>query len=246
MSRPLLEIANLSVSYGRVAALRDVTIRVAQGQIVAVLGANGAGKSTLLLGILGAVRPQSGDIYFGGEPLTSLPMHRRVDAGIVLVPEGRQILITMTIEENLLIGAHLRKDTKLVRREIEAIYDRFPNLAARKDHLASCLSGGEQQMLAVGRAMLARPKLMMMDEPSLGLSPLFINRLFDLIREFNRDGLSILLIEQNTGKALSVAHHAIVLELGRVVLAGNPATLAKDPRLQEAYLGGASPEPVPG
>jgi branched-chain amino acid transport system ATP-binding protein len=245
MSTPLLEVANLSVSYGRVEALRDVTLRIEEGQIVAVLGANGAGKSTLLLSIIGAVKPVSGDIYFAGAPVTSQPMHRRVGQGIVLVPEGRQILISMTIEENLLLGAHLRTDTKIVRREIEAIYDRFPNLATRKDHLASCLSGGEQQMLAVGRAMLAKPRLLMMDEPSLGLSPLFISRLFDLIREFNRDGLSILLIEQNTGKALSVAHHAVVLELGRVALAGDPAELASDPRLQEAYLGGAATSPQP-
>jgi branched-chain amino acid transport system ATP-binding protein len=245
MSQPLLEVSNLTVSYGRVAALRDVTLRVGDGQIVAVLGANGAGKSTLLLSILGALKPSGGDIYFAGARMTAQPMHRRVGAGIVLVPEGRQILISMTIEENLLLGAHMRKDTQAVRREIEAIYDRFPNLATRKDMLASSLSGGEQQMLAVGRAMLARPKLMMMDEPSLGLSPLFISRLFDLIREFNRDGLSILLIEQNTGKALSVAHHAVVLELGRVVLEGDPSELAKDPRLQEAYLGGATTDHQP-
>jgi branched-chain amino acid transport system ATP-binding protein len=242
VSAPLLEVAGLSVSYGRVAALRDVTIRVAEGQIVAVLGANGAGKSTLLLSIVGAVRPTGGDIHFAGAPVTTLPMHRRVGAGIVLVPEGRQILISMTIEDNLLLGAHMRRDTQVVRREIEAIYDRFPNLATRKDMLASSLSGGEQQMLAIGRAMLAKPRLLMMDEPSLGLSPLFISRLFDLIKEFNRDGLSILLIEQNTGKALSVAHHAVVLELGRVALAGEPSTLAQDPRLQEAYLGGAAAE----
>ncbi|MET0721973.1 MAG: ABC transporter ATP-binding protein [Tardiphaga sp.] len=240
MSGPLLEVANLAVSYGRVNALRDVTLRVEEGQIVAVLGANGAGKSTLLLSIVGAVKPASGDIYFAGDPVTAWPTHRRVGAGIVLVPEGRQILISMTIEENLLLGAHMRRDAQAVRREIEAIYDRFPNLATRRDMLASCLSGGEQQMLAVGRAMLAKPRLMMMDEPSLGLSPLFISRLFDLIREFNRDGLSILLIEQNTGKALSVAHHAVVLELGRVALEGEPARLAQDPRLQEAYLGGAA------
>jgi branched-chain amino acid transport system ATP-binding protein len=240
MSSPLLEVADLCVSYGRVEALRGVTLRVDEGQIVAVLGANGAGKSTLLLSVIGAVKPVSGDIRFAGQPVTSMPMHRRVGQGIVLVPEGRQILISMTIEENLLLGAHLRTDTKIVRREIEAIYDRFPNLATRKDMLASSLSGGEQQMLAVGRAMLAKPRLMMMDEPSLGLSPLFINRLFDLIKEFNRDGLSILLIEQNTGKALSVAHHAVVLELGRVALEGDPAELARDPRLQEAYLGGSA------
>lgn len=243
MSGPLLEVSNLSMSYGRVAALKGVSLRVEQGQIVSVLGANGAGKSTLLLSIIGALRAQSGEVAFEGKSITGLPLHKRVDSGIVLVPEGRQILISMSIEENLLLGAHLRKDTRNVRREMDAIYDRFPNLATRRDHLASCLSGGEQQMLAIGRAMLAKPKLMMMDEPSLGLSPLFISKLFDLIREFNRDGLSILLVEQNTGKALAVSHHAVVLELGRVALEGVPAELAKDPRLQEAYLGGASTQP---
>ena len=239
MSDHFLEITNLSVSYGRVSALKDVTLRVKEGSITTVLGANGAGKSTLLLSILGVTKPSAGDIYFAGERLTDLPTHRRVERGVVIVPEGRQILITMSIEDNLLLGAHQRKDHKAVRREMDAIYDRFPNLADRRSHLASCLSGGEQQMLAVGRALLSRPKLMMMDEPSLGLSPLFIKKLFELISEFNRDGLSVLLIEQNTGKALSIAHHAVVLELGRVALEGNPADLLRDPRLQEAYLGGA-------
>ena len=233
----LLTVSGLSVAYGRVAALSDVSLSVNEGEIVTVLGANGAGKSTLLKAILGAVPARSGGIAFADEDLTAAPPHVRIARGIVLVPEGRRILISLTVEENLLLGAHMRTDTGTVRREIDAIYQRFSNLAERRHMAASCLSGGEQQMLAIGRAMLARPRLMMLDEPSLGLSPLFVSRLFDLIRELNRDGLSVLLVEQNTGKALSVAHQATVLELGRVMMAGDPKVLAADPRLQEAYLG---------
>jgi branched-chain amino acid transport system ATP-binding protein len=160
----------------------------------------------------------------------------------VLVPEGRRILISLTVEENLLVAAHLRRDAAGVRRDLTAIYDRFPNLAARSGMPASCLSGGEQQMLAIGRALVARPKLMMLDEPSLGLSPLFVQKLFELIRDLNRDGLAMLLVEQNTAKGLSVANHVTVLELGRVVMAGDPVTLKADPRLHEAYLGRAAGE----
>lgn len=233
----LLSVSGLSVSYGRVAALTDVSLTVNEGEIVTVLGANGAGKSTLLRAILGAVPARAGGISFADEDLTAAPPHLRIARGIVLVPEGRRILISLTVEENLLLGAHMRTDSGTVRNEITAIYDRFPNLAERRHMAASCLSGGEQQMLAIGRAMLARPRLMMLDEPSLGLSPLFVSRLFDLIRELNGNGLSVLLVEQNTGKALSVAHQATVLELGRVMMAGEPKVLAADPRLQEAYLG---------
>ncbi len=236
----LLEVSGLEVAYGRVNALRGVDLRVEEGQIVTVLGANGAGKSTLLRAILGAVPPKAGGIAFAGRDVTREPPHARIGGGLVLVPEGRRILISLSVEENLLLGAHMRADTQKVRTEMDAIYDRFPNLAERRHMLASCLSGGEQQMLAIGRAMLAKPRLMMLDEPSLGLSPLFVSKLFDLIRELNRDALSVLLVEQNTGKALACAHHATVLELGRVVMAGDPATLAADPRLQEAYLGEGS------
>ena len=234
---PLLQVSGLSVNYGRVSALSDVSLTVAEGQIVTVLGANGAGKSTLLRAILGAVPAKAGGITFAGEDVTREAAHQRIARGIALVPEGRRILISLSVEENLLLGAHMRTDTAAIRREIDAIYTRFSNLAERRHMLASCLSGGEQQMLAIGRAMMARPRLMMLDEPSLGLSPLFVSKLFDLIRELNGEGLSVLLVEQNTGKALSVAHHATVLELGKVMMAGDPAALAADPRLQEAYLG---------
>lgn len=234
----LLEARDLRVNYGRVEALAGVDLTIREGEIVAVLGANGAGKSTLLRAILGAVPARSGAITFDGKDVTRLPVHTRVARGLILVPEGRRIVISLTIEENLLLGAHLRRDAEQVRREIEAIYERFPNLAARRHLAASCLSGGEQQMLAIGRAMLGKPRLMMLDEPSLGLSPLFVSKVFDLIREFNADGLSVLLVEQNAAKALAVAHSATVLELGRVVMHGDPKELAAESRLQEAYLGG--------
>jgi branched-chain amino acid transport system ATP-binding protein len=233
----LLDVSDLSVSYGRVRALQNVSLTVGEGEIVTVLGANGAGKSTLLRSIAGAASQVQGRIAFAGETITARSVRERLDRGVVLVPEGRRILISLTIEENLLVAGHLRRDSDGVRRDIQAVYDRFPNLAARSHMPASCLSGGEQQMLAIGRALVARPKLMMLDEPSLGLSPLFVEKLFDLIRELNRDGLAILLVEQNTAKGLSVASHVTVLELGRVVMQGDPATLAADPRLQEAYLG---------
>ena len=236
----LLEVSGLSVAYGRVAALSDVSLTVNEGEVVTVLGANGAGKSTLLKAILGAVPAKAGGITFADADITRLPPHRRMAAGVVLVPEGRRILITLTVEENLKLGAHMRRDTAAVEREMAAIYDRFPNLAERRHMAASCLSGGEQQMLAIGRAMMAKPRLMMLDEPSLGLSPLFVSKLFDLIRELNTEGLSVLLVEQNTGKALKAAHSATVLELGRVAMAGAPDVLAADPRLQDAYLGGGS------
>uniref|UniRef100_UPI00372D6669 ABC transporter ATP-binding protein n=1 Tax=Xanthobacter nonsaccharivorans TaxID=3119912 RepID=UPI00372D6669 len=236
----MLEVSSLSVSYGRVAALTDVSLTVNEGEVVTVLGANGAGKSTLLKAILGAVPAKAGGITFADRDITRAAPHRRMADGVVLVPEGRRILISLTVEENLLLGAHMRTDTQAVRREMDAIYQRFSNLAERRHMLASCLSGGEQQMLAIGRAMMAKPRLMMLDEPSLGLSPLFVSKLFDLICELNRDGLSVLLVEQNTGKALKVAHAATVLELGRVTMAGDPAALAADPRLQDAYLGGGS------
>lgn len=233
----LLDVSSISVQYGRVTALTDVNLQVGEGEIVTVLGANGAGKSTLLKAILGAVPVRKGGITFSGEDVTTAAPHRRIASGISLVPEGRRVLISLSIEENLLLGAHMRTDTANIRAEMDAIYQRFSNLAERRHMLASCLSGGEQQMLAIGRSMMARPRLMLLDEPSLGLSPLFVSKLFDLIRELNAGGLSILLVEQNTGKALGVAHQATVLELGRVVMAGDPKTLAADPRLREAYLG---------
>ena len=234
----LLELGNISVRYGRVQALQNVSLSIEQNEIHTVLGANGAGKSTLLRALLGVTPLQSGRVIFDGEDISKLSVTQRVDRGLVLVPEGRRILISLSVEENLLLGAHLRAEQRHVRDEIDLIYQRFPNLKERRSMAASCLSGGEQQMLAIGRAMMARPKLMMLDEPSLGLSPLFVTRIFDLMRELNTTGLAILLVEQNAGKALALAHQASVLELGKVTMAGDPTSLAADPKLREAYLGG--------
>jgi len=231
----MLEARELSVSYGRTQAVQNMSIKVDAGEIVTVLGANGAGKTSLLKALQGVVRPASGEILFKGSSILSHSAARRVSEGLVLVPEGRQIFVSLSVHDNLLMGAYTRKDNP--DREIEAIYERFPNLAKRRDMPASVLSGGEQQMLAIGRALLSRPALMMLDEPSLGLSPLLVKALFNLISELNRDGLSILLVEQNTHMALATAHRAYVLELGRLVLQGQASSLASDPRMTQAYLG---------
>jgi branched-chain amino acid transport system ATP-binding protein len=233
----LLEVTDLSIVYGRNRAVRQVNLRVEPGEIVTVLGANGAGKTSLLRGLQGVVRPAGGRILLKGLDITYANSSRRVESGMMLVPEGRQIFVSMTVHDNLLMGAYLRDDNQVVR-DIDAIYDRFPNLGERRHMKASVLSGGEQQMLAIGRALVGRPSLMMLDEPSLGLSPLFVGRLFDLIRELNRDGLGILLIEQNTNMALEIASRGYVLELGSVVLEGDAKMLRGDAGLTEAYLGG--------
>ncbi|SMC98309.1 ABC transporter ATP-binding protein [Rhizobium sp. RU36D] len=236
----LLEVSGLNVRYGRTHAVKSVDLTLAEGEIVTVLGANGAGKTTLLKALQGAVAPTSGTIRFAGRDITAFQPADRVRAGMMLVPEGRQIFVSMTVEENLLMGAYLRRDGQ-VARDIDAIYQRFPNLGQRRGMKASVLSGGEQQMLAIGRAMLGRPRLIMLDEPSLGLSPLFVNHLFDLIREMNADGISILLVEQNTGMALETASRGYVLELGSVVMADTAEALAGNAALAEAYLGGHAP-----
>ena len=233
----LLEVTGLDVRYGRTHAVRNAGITVGEGEIVTVLGANGAGKTSLLRALQGAVRPAAGRIVFDGKDLTGASPAARVRAGMMLVPEGRQIFVSMTVHENLQMGVYLRSDRDAAR-DIEAIYDRFPNLAERRDMKASVLSGGEQQMLAIGRALVGRPRLMMLDEPSLGLSPLFVSRLFDLIVELNRSGIGILLVEQNTTMALEVAARGYVLELGSIVLEDTAEALSKNPTLTEAYLGG--------
>jgi branched-chain amino acid transport system ATP-binding protein len=232
----LLDVADLEVRYGRTQAVRGVTLHVAAGEIVTVLGANGAGKSSLLKAIAGAVLPAAGRVLFDGTDVTGLGAPAHVARGLVLVPEGRQILVSLTVHENLQMGAYGRRDGDIAR-DIAAIYDRFPNLGARRDMAASVLSGGEQQMLAISRALLARPRLMMLDEPSLGLSPLLVARLFGLIGELNRDGLAILLVEQNTRMALRAASRGYVMELGRVVLDGPAEKLADNEALAAAYLG---------
>ena len=233
----LLEVVGLDVRYGANHAVRSVNLSVNSGEIVTVLGANGAGKSTLLRAIAGATPITGGSISFDGEMIHSRNTSMRVKSGISLVPEGRQIFVSLTVEENLLMGAYTRTGAT-TQGEVERIFQRFPNLAARRHSPASVLSGGEQQMLAIGRAILAQPKLMMLDEPSLGLSPILVEQLFKLITELNSDGLSILLVEQNTHMALEMASRGYVLELGEVKAEGSARQLADDPRLAEAYLGG--------
>ena len=230
----LLDVQGIDVRYGRNHAVKSVDLTMDEREIVTVLGANGAGKSSLLKAIQGSEK-STGTVLFDGVDISGWSAPRRVNAGLVLVPEGRQIFVSMTVHENMQMGAYCRKDD--VGAEIDAIYDRFPNLAARRDMPASVLSGGEQQMLAISRAMLAKPRLMMLDEPSLGLSPILVKQLFTLIEELNGDGLTILLIEQNTHMALQSADRGYVLELGDVVLSGAAKTLQEDSRLGEAYLG---------
>jgi branched-chain amino acid transport system ATP-binding protein len=223
----LLEAEKLEVRYGRVRAVRQVNLRMGPGEIVTVLGANGAGKTSLLRALAGMTPLSGGRVVFDGADITGVPGAARVGRGLVLVPEGRQIFVSLTVHDNLLLGAFTRRDSDVLS-DIERIYERFPNLAQRRD------------MLAIGRALLARPRLMMMDEPSLGLSPLLVQRLFDLIGELNTDGLSILLVEQNTQMALQAAARGYVLELGSVALEGDASALSANPALAAAYLGHAA------
>jgi branched-chain amino acid transport system ATP-binding protein len=233
-----LEVHDLDVRYGRVHAVRGVSMRLGEGEIVAVLGANGAGKSSLLRAVLGLVRISVGSVMLDGRDITHESTSARVRGGLVLVPEGRRIVMSLTVHENLLMGAYNRRDGRAVAAEIAEIYERFPNLATRRNHPASVLSGGEQQMLAIGRGLLGRPKVLMLDEPSLGLSPVLSNDVFALIGRLNREnGQSILLVEQHTQRALELADRAYVLELGRIAMEGPPERILADGALENAYLG---------
>jgi branched-chain amino acid transport system ATP-binding protein len=236
----LLEVESLDVRYGRTHAVKSLSLGVSADEIVTVLGSNGAGKTSLLRAVQGLTPTAGGRVVFAGEDLRRLSPPQRLRRGLALVPEGRQIAISLSVHENLLMGAYCRNDRD-VGRDINGIYERFPNLGARRDMPASVLSGGEQQMLAIGRALIARPRLMMLDEPSLGLSPLLVERLFELIESLHRDGLAILLVEQNTQMALEVAARGIVMELGRTVLEGPAADLRNNERLAAAYLGDSRP-----
>ncbi|MEP7029409.1 MAG: ABC transporter ATP-binding protein [Pseudolabrys sp.] len=241
----LLEVRDLDIHYGRVHAVKAMSLNLAAGEVVAVLGANGAGKSSLLRALLGIERISGGQIEFDGSNVTDWPASRRVKAGLVLVPEGRRVINALTVHENLLMGAYHRGVTAAVRREIDELYDRFPNLAARRNSAAVVLSGGEQQMLAIGRGILAAPRLMMLDEPSLGLSPRLSEEVFGAIGSLSRDkNITILLVEQNTHRALELADRAYVVELGRVVAAGDPKKLRSEGTMLEAYLGRSKTEPA--
>ncbi len=233
----LLEVTDLDVFYGRTHALKGLNLHVERGEIVAVLGANGAGKSSLLSAILGVVPPRSGEIRFDGVDLSGRTTPMRYHGGLVLVPEGRRIFTSLTVAENLLLGAHNRTDKSEIPTELDRICARFSNLAERRDMPASVLSGGEQQMLAIGRALMAGPDLLMLDEPSLGLSPLLVKQVFRLMQDLNREGLTILLVEQNTRLALKIADRGYVLERGAVATQGTPGELLSDTALHEAYLG---------
>ena len=233
----LLEVKDLVVSYGGIEALMGISFSVAVGQIVTLFGANGAGKSTTLRAITGIVPVKSGTILYNGEDITGMDTQKVVERGIALVPEGRRVFANLTVLENLKIGAYLRKDTAQIQKDIEYIYKLFPRLEERSWQLAGTLSGGEQQMLAVGRAMMTRPRLIMMDEPSLGLAPLVVKDIFGIISRLSADGITILLIEQNANAALHAAHYGYVLETGMMTLSGTGDELLSSKSIQEAYLG---------
>ena len=233
----MLEVRDLVVSYGGIEALKGISFDVEEGNIVTLIGANGAGKSTTLRSITGIVPIQSGSITFMGEDITRMDTQKIVSKGIALVPEGRRVFANLTVLENLRIGAYLRKDKADIQKDIDYIYSLFPRLKERNWQLAGTLSGGEQQMLAVGRAMMTRPKLIMMDEPSLGLAPLVVKGIFEIIREINRQGVTVLLIEQNANMALKTADLAYVLETGEITLHGTGAELLTNEAVKRAYLG---------
>lgn len=232
-----LEIRDLCVSYGGIRALKGVSLSVDEGQIVTLIGANGAGKSTTLRAISGLQKVQSGSILYGGEELTSLPAKEIVRRGIIHVPEGRRVFPDMTVAENLKIGAFLRTDKAAIAQDMDYVYSPFPRLKERSWQLAGTLSGGEQQMLAVGRALMSRPKVLMMDEPSLGLAPLIVKDIFSIIRRVNQDGITVLLIEQNANAALRIADYGYVLETGTIALSGTGEELLRNESVREAYLG---------
>ena len=235
----LLKVTDLKVSYGGIEALKGVSFAVKEGEIVTLIGANGAGKSTTLRSISGLVPVRGGTIEFNGENITGMDPQKVVSRGIAMVPEGRRVFPNLTVAENLKIGAYLRKDEAGIRSDMEHVYEVFPRLKERSWQMAGTLSGGEQQMLAVGRAMMARPKLMMMDEPSLGLAPLVVRDIFHIIRRLSQEGITILLIEQNANDALKCASYGFVLETGVITMEGKGLELLEDPRVRDAYLGEA-------
>ena len=233
----MLKVDNLVVAYGGIEALKGVSIQVPEGKIVTLIGANGAGKSTLLRTIMGLVKPESGSVEYDGKVISGLNSQQIVRNGITLVPEGRRVFANLTVLENLKIGAYMRNDKEGIEADIKWIYDLFPRLEERSWQMAGTLSGGEQQMLAVGRALMCRPKVLMMDEPSLGLAPLVIKDIFRIIQEINKQGMTVLLIEQNANMALKIADIAYVLETGKITMTGSGQELLENPDIKEAYLG---------
>jgi branched-chain amino acid transport system ATP-binding protein len=234
----MLEIKNLAVSYGAINALHGISLRVEAGRIVTLIGSNGAGKTTTLKTISGLLKPRAGEIIFAGQNIAGLPAHEIVKRGLSHVPEGRMVFANLTVHENLMMGAYLQRDAAVVRRELNLVFATFPRLQEREKQIAGTLSGGEQQMLAIGRALMSQPKFLMLDEPSLGLAPLLVKTIFEKIVEINRThGLTILLVEQNANLALEVSHYGYVLETGKIILQDDSAKLRQNPQVKSAYLG---------
>ncbi|AUC24558.1 ABC transporter ATP-binding protein [Streptococcus uberis] len=234
----MLTVENLSINYGAIEAVKEVSFRVEEGEVVTLIGANGAGKTSILRTISGLVRPKSGRISFLGEDIHKSQARKIVAKGLSQVPEGRHVFAGLTVMENLEMGAFLKKDKADNQKTLKMIFDRFPRLEERKHQDAATLSGGEQQMLAMGRALMSKPKLLLLDEPSMGLAPIFIQEIFDIIQEIQKQGMTVLLIEQNANKALSIADRAYVLETGKVVLSGKGSELLASDQVKKAYLGG--------
>jgi branched-chain amino acid transport system ATP-binding protein len=234
----MLQLNNITASYGFVTALKDLSITVPQGKIVTLLGANGAGKTTTLRVISGLVKPKEGTVEFMGERIDNLAAEKIVSKGIIQSPEGRQVFPQLTVYENLKIGTYTRKDRENIPRDLERVYNYFPILKSRQKQMAGTLSGGEQQMLAIARALMANPKLLVLDEPSLGLAPLIVKEIFKIIEAINKEGATILLVEQNAYQALSIAHYAYILETGNIKLEGSSSELRNNEDIKKAYLGG--------
>ena len=233
----MLEVKGLQVYYGVIQALKDVSFEVNQGEVIALIGANGAGKTTTLHTVTGLLPAKQGSIIFEGVDITKMPAHKIVEMGIAHVPEGRRVFSQLSVYENLIMGAYTRKDKKEIADNLEKVYQRFPRLRERKTQRAGTLSGGEQQMLAMGRALMSNPKMIVMDEPSMGLSPIFVNEIFDIIEKVSASGTTVLLVEQNAKKALSIADRAYVLETGNIALEGDAKVLMNDDSIKKAYLG---------
>lgn len=234
----LLELKNVEAAYDNIKALKGINLSVPEGKIVTLIGANGAGKSTTMKTIMGIMKPIAGDVLFKGESIAGMKTHNIVKKGVVLVPEGRQILQNMSVRENLEMGAYQRKDPEGIKEDLSKVFERFPRLFERQNQFGGTLSGGEQQMLAIGRAVMAKPEVMLLDEPSMGLAPLVVQQIFDVIKDINKMGTTVLLVEQNARKALQIADYAYVMETGRIVMEGPAQEVANNPDVMAAYLGG--------
>ena len=233
----MLEVKDIEVYYGMIQALKGISFEVNEGEVIALIGANGAGKTTTLHTITGLLSPKKGSVLFEGQDITKVPAHKIVSLGMAHLPEGRRVFAELSVYQNLKMGAYTRKDKDEIAKTLEMVYKRFPRLEERKNQLAGTLSGGEQQMLAMGRALMSHPKIIVMDEPSMGLSPILVNEIFDIIKEVSASGTTVLLVEQNAKKALSIADRAYVLETGKIVLEGDAKELMNDDSIKKAYLG---------